>query len=387
MRSINCLRMVAAVAVVALCSIRRADAQAAFHVGGVKLKPISFPFMEPGELFNGAQKNQTEPLAEFDWDSTFESDVEEISQQADDAGVVQISDELLVPPAITPEVSGEAVIMDAPSSADDDCSEEEECKRRSFWQMADRPYSTYRTQQENLTWLPGSGDDFGIVNWSSDPYLAHDEDGGFSFASNIHWLSGPTSVPLQSRVFDFAWAYQTRGNLSPSFSYDLSASVGVYSDFEASAREGVRFPAHAVGMFHLSNDVDFVFGIDYLDRDDISLLPVVGLSLHGLALDGLRLDLVFPRPRVEYTFSDEHRMYVGGELGGGSWDVELQGVAQTVATYRDYRVVVGFESADEDGSLSAWEFGYVFDRALEFRGLNRDTGFGDAFMINIVTRH
>ncbi len=110
-------------------------------------------------------------------------------------------------------------------------------------------------------------------------------------------LGGPISVPIPPRLYDFVLGYQRKGSLSSEFSYDIATSVGVYSDFEGSAREGVRFPSHAVGMLHLDHSRDFVFGVDYLDRDDIAILPVIGMSFHEFSIPELRLDLIFRVPK------------------------------------------------------------------------------------------
>lgn len=77
-------------------------------------------------------------------------------------------------------------------------------------------------------------------------------------------------------------------------------------------------------------------------------------------------------------------MYPSGQLGGGTWDVD-DGI-DLVATYRDYRLVVGFDSADNDGSTSSIEFGYIFGRQLEVRSQPGDANFNDAFMIRWVSR-
>jgi hypothetical protein len=180
--------------------------------------------------------------------------------------------------------------------------------------------------------------------------------------------------------------YQLHKKLSDQFSYDLFTSVGAYSDFEGSARKGIRFPSHAVGMFHVNHSVDFVFGVDYLDRDDIAVLPVIGVSLRDVFVHGLRMDLVFPRPRIDYMLSDQVRIYLAGLMSGGTWQVEFPDSSSPVMTYRDYRLLLGFESADKDGSLSAWEFGYVFGRRLDFRDQPGDTHFDDAFVIQWVSR-
>jgi len=258
--------------------------------------------------------------------------------------------------------------------------------RLRFSRLMQEPYSVYRTEQSILSWLPGGGEHFGWLDWQSDPYLRRGNQHGFTGAINVHWLSGPISSPLPPRLYDFMLGYQVRSRISDQFSYDLFTSVGAYSDFEGSARKGIRFPSHAVGMFHINHSTDFVFGVDYLDRDDVEVLPVIGVSLRDVYVRGLRMDLVFPRPRIDYMLSEKNRMYLAGVMSGGTWQVEFPDSSSPVMTYRDFRLLLGIESTDKDGSLSAWELGYVFSRRLEFRNQPDDTHFDDAFVIQWVSR-
>ena len=262
--------------------------------------------------------------------------------------------------------------------------DDDEAEPLDLWILQRAPYRRYRQAESGLSWLPGNGQNFGLVEWRYAPYLERDEDEGLKLAFNMTWLSGPHSVPLPARVYEFSAGYQKQGQFSDRFSYDLSARIGVFSDFDGSAREGVRFPSHAVGMFHINDCTDFVFGADYLDRDDISVLPVAGISWRPPAHPALRFDLIFPRPRIDYAFSKSHRMYVTGRLGGDTWDVD-DGI-EHVVTYRDYRVLLGFQSADDDGDTSSVEFGYVFGREMELRGQPGHTSFDDAFVIRFVSR-
>ncbi|MBL8817472.1 MAG: hypothetical protein JNL58_15710 [Planctomyces sp.] len=249
------------------------------------------------------------------------------------------------------------------------------------------PYRNYRSTVSGWTWLPGSGQEFGWLSWQGSPYLKRGSIGGITTAFNFHMLGGPISVPIPPRLFDFVLGYQHRGEISDELSFDLATSVGVFSDFEGSARDGVRFPSHAVGMLHLDHSRDVIFGVDYLDRDDIAILPVIGMSFHDFSISELRLDLVFPRPRIDYLLSESSRVYLAGYLDGGTWDIEMPDGAGNVMTYRDYRLVLGFETDDGSGSSSIWEFGYVFDRELELRSSYPDTQLKDAFMLRIVWTH
>ena len=260
-------------------------------------------------------------------------------------------------------------------------------RRLKFSRLMHEPYSVYRSEQSMFAWLPGHGEDFGWFDWQSDPYLRRGNRHGLTGAINVHWLAGPISSPLPPRLYDFTLGYQVRKKLSDQFSYDLYTSIGAYSDFEASARDAIRFPSHAVGMFHVNRSMDFVFGIDYLDRNDIAVLPVLGLSLRDVFVRGLRMDLVFPRPRIDYMLSETSRIYLAGQMNGGTWQVRFPDGSNPVMTYRDLRLMFGVESTDKDGSLSAWEFGYVFDRNLEFNGQPGHSNFGDAFLIQWISRH
>jgi hypothetical protein len=263
--------------------------------------------------------------------------------------------------------------------------DEDSTEPLNFFQMLREPYASYRGKESSLAWIPGSGQGFGLVEGSTDPYLERGESSGFTGAMNMTWLSGPLTTPLSPRVYEISAGFQTRQHWSPLFSYDLFTSIGIFSDFDGSAREGVRFPSHAVGMLHLNSSTDMIFGADFLDRDDINVLPVFGFSIRSDQHPRFRMDLVFPRPRIDYSLSDSKRTYLSGTLGGDTWDMGDR--VGLVTTYRDYRLMLGFENADDDGETSSIEFGYVFGRQMEVRGQPGATEFDDAFVLRWVTRN
>ncbi len=305
---------------------------------------------------------------------------------------------------ISPEVlEQEGTVMVSPDLAEEDLLEEKiahndprikgiDSEPAEFYdfdilELLRAPYTTYRREEDSVVYLPGDGDQFGWLSFESSNYLKSSEKYGPTTNINIHLLSGPNSVPLPPRLYDFELGFQSRRCLSDFFSYDCSATVGVYSDFEDSARDGVRFPAHAVGMFHPSHRVDWVFGADYLGRDDIKVLPVFGLCWRDPDRPSMRYEMIFPRPRVDLALSKRTRLYTAGLLGGGTWDIEFPNEGNEMMTYRDYRMVLGIEQADAKGNLSAWELGWVFGRSLEFRSRTNERDFDDAFVIRFVSQH
>ncbi|MFO0013925.1 MAG: hypothetical protein ACK553_14395 [Planctomycetota bacterium] len=248
-----------------------------------------------------------------------------------------------------------------------------------------RRYTTYRQQEDAWTYLPGDGDQFGWFDMEDTPYIARRKRSGLTAGLGLHLLSGPNAVPLPPRLWDFILGYQARNTISDVFSYDLAATAGIYSDFEDSARDGVRFPAHAVGMLHMSESWDWVAGVDYLDRDDYKILPVAGFSWHSSDFPNWNVDMIFPRPRVDFALTPSDRLYMGGVLGGGTWDIEMPGDVNDVMTYRDFRLVFGMEQLEREG-IMAVELGYVFGRQVSFRTLSSTTEFDDGFMIRWVAR-
>jgi hypothetical protein len=246
-------------------------------------------------------------------------------------------------------------------------------------------YRMYREHTSLQSYMPGDGDQFGWIDLETSPYLRRKQKSGWTTAIGLHLLSGPNAAPLPPRLWDFVLGYQKRETIADRFSYDLAGNVGVYSDFEDSARDGVRTLGHAVGMFHSTEALDIVAGVDYLDRDDYKILPVIGFSWHGSRFPNLGVDLVFPRPRVQVALSSTERIYMAGLLGGGTWDIEMPGDINDVMTYRDFRILFGHEQLTSKGNLAALELGVVFGRKLEFRSLRPDLEFDDAFIIRLVS--
>jgi hypothetical protein len=243
----------------------------------------------------------------------------------------------------------------------------------------------YRYMSSSLDWIPGGGDDFGMFSIvCGDHYIKsginHDIDIGLGF----HSLSGPDQTDMPAWVFDFSLGYQIRAQWGP-LKFDLATAVLAASDFKGNARQGIRFPNHAVGFLTIGPALDLVFGADYLDRGDLKLLPVGGLI--WVPNPAMRFELVFPRPRATFQITDKHRLYVDGELGGGSWAIQRVTLADDLATYRDLRVCVGIEDIQEDGSRMAFEIGYLFNRRLEYSSGIGDMDFNDAVLLRLVTRH
>lgn len=246
-------------------------------------------------------------------------------------------------------------------------------------------YRIYRSAHSMATFLSAAPDEFGMTSLEHPVFSSRSAKADLNAGIGIHFLSGPAAIDLPPRVYDLALGYQIRDSIGP-FSFDAATSIGLYTDFEGSARDGVRFPSHATAMVQFSPAADFVFGVDYLDRYDIRILPVIGVSLHSPRFPIFRLDLVFPRPRIEVLLVPGKRFYLSGELGGGTWDFRFPDGVEDVVSYRDYRILFGLEAEGLDGRWNGIELGYVFDRHLELRSGLDQSEFADSFVLRIISR-
>jgi hypothetical protein len=209
------------------------------------------------------------------------------------------------------------------------------------------------------------------------------QDAAIVAGTGFHFLNGPVTPDLPPRLFDFQIAYHVRKRVSTSTMFDIKLGVGAFSDFETSARKGVRFPGHAVSYTEWHDELVSVIGVDVLDRDDISVLPVAGAVWRPL--DDLIFEFVFPRPRVLLQVDDNRAMYLGGELGGGTWAMQRGDASRDNMTYRDLRVswgIVNYQQASD----SVMEVGWAFAREMKFRSGSGDQEFDGAFMLRFQTR-
>jgi hypothetical protein len=262
----------------------------------------------------------------------------------------------------------------------------------------------YNRVKSALTWIPGGDDDFGWLSYESFGGAQVNKLPSLVTGFGVHFLDGPvhrTNRPLLSpiqsdmpaRLFDFSIGVKDRRLIRPHIGYDIEFRVGVFSDFEGSAEDGVRYPGHAVTFFRFNRRLEFVLGVDYLDRDDISFLPVAGTI--WTPKDWLRVEAVFPRPRIATRIMDTSQwLFIGGELGGGTWAVERYPfpsnnsvVFNDNATYRDLRLLFGWESVDEESLSSSLEIGYVLGRRLEYRSDVGNYDPPDGFMMRMTARY
>lgn len=190
----------------------------------------------------------------------------------------------------------------------------------------------------------------------------------------LHLWDGPQNLVQNlpgnaySAYLDFAW----NPEFTPRLYAELGFRAGVYSDFKTFNSNSVRLQGLGVGAVRLTPTTTLKAGVVYLDRLDIKLLPVLGVTWQPDARS--KFDLVFPYPRISKywtTFGDkEVWWYVGGEYGGGSWTIQRDtgmGFVDDQVDINDYRVFFGLEATHPNRLRAYVELGFVWERQLVYR--------------------
>lgn len=208
-------------------------------------------------------------------------------------------------------------------------------------------------------------------------------------SAGVVFVDGPRRTDLPDQLYaaqvDFKWA----GQIATPLFYEIAFMPAVFTDGDNLSSDALRLQAQAVGYLAFSEQTQIALGATYLDREDVPILPIVGL-LHR-PNDDLKLELVFPRPRilgrVARKGDAETWAYVAGELGGGSWAIERTSGRDDIASYRDYRLLVGLEQKRLERWAAAVEAGYVFGRELEYDSHRGDYSPDSTVLLRLALSH
>lgn len=186
----------------------------------------------------------------------------------------------------------------------------------------------------------------------------------------VRFLDAPASVGLPNELYSASLTASWMHDWSDRTKLAIGVTGGVYSDFEAT--DGAfRITGHAFSTTQLNDKWEMMLGVVALNQNYIPVLPMAGFVYKPDA--DTRIELAAPRPRFAkrvtwFDDSDDANdwAYVSGEFGGGTYAVERPGGAEDEVNFRDFRLLVGFESKPATGLKTQFEIGYVFGRNVEF---------------------
>lgn len=175
----------------------------------------------------------------------------------------------------------------------------------------DDPASALPSTRTSFGWIAGTNDQFGMLELESEPLsrVVYDPDHQPVFIGTSYgarWLSGPDITDMPPQLFNILINVGTAFQFNDRIKIDAMLSPGWYTDFSNKGVEAFRLPWHLVSFFQTDSNWQWVLGVTDLARDDIRYLPVVGM-IYSSPESSVRLDLVFPRPRVAMKVSETPR--------------------------------------------------------------------------------
>ncbi len=246
-----------------------------------------------------------------------------------------------------------------------------------------------------ITWVPAGSDEIGLTD--IDFALSRMKlkrgtstwivDTGFQW----HFVNGPTRTDLPSQLYNLRVNFMHMGQIGRQFGYQLAITPSMFTDFDNTSSDAWRFIGRALGFYYISPTTQLVGGVVYLDREDIGFLPAVGFITKPN--DDVKIELIMPRPKVSYRYAQDDTkdkfIYLAGEFGGGSWAIERANRMDDIATYSDWRAVLGWEQkpTNGNGSTNFFEIGYVFNRELEYKSGIGDFDPSATFMLRSGARY
>lgn len=249
-------------------------------------------------------------------------------------------------------------------------------------------------------WMPGdSSEELGIHHWElsatlSFPFLWNSQYPLLVTPGFGMWFwSGPDSPQdMPNRTYD---AYVEAGwnpQVTQWFGGELAFRIGVYSDFKKVTSDGVRFQGKGMAVLTLNQAFQCKFGVWYLDRNRVKVLPAGGII--WTPNSDFRLEILFPNPKLAHRLTTwgttEWWWYVRGEYGGGAWELTRDPVSVGGRTgvvdevdYNDLQAALGVEFKALSGLTGYLEVGVAFDRELFYRSRNPDSFFqpNSAFLL------
>lgn len=239
-----------------------------------------------------------------------------------------------------------------------------------------KPWIVWKSTSLTGTWLPGSGDNYGLTDLHFRLRLASPRL-PFVTASPMYqmtFLNGPHRTDTPNTLHQTGVSFMGMLPVSKRWIGQVIVAPGINTDYQNLSSDAFRTTGAGMMIFMPSPEVQWMFGVVYLNRDDVKILPAVGLNWSPN--ERTKWELTFPRPRYLRQLScnenSERWGYLAAEFGGGTWAVERNDGTNDLLTLRDYRLLIGSETRYREQRSLFWEGGLVIGREINYASQQGD---------------
>lgn len=209
-------------------------------------------------------------------------------------------------------------------------------------------------------------------------------------------LSGVAFDEFPENFFDYSASLSWIRPINDRWTIRTMLGIGFATDNENNSSDAWQFRGGIFGMYRTNEALTWTFGALATGRDDLPVIPAIGAI--WMPHSAVRYDFTFPKPRINLLMAEvddrHHWAYFGFGINGNTWAYQTNTLEDDRLTYKDLRVVLGWEirPAASAGSPFAFgntfqaEIGYVFSRELEFMDETVVRALDDAIMFGVTAR-
>lgn len=208
---------------------------------------------------------------------------------------------------------------------------------------------------------------------------------------NYTGIDAPVAFHLPADLYESQIGFAWMRKINNRWMTRLMAGASFGTDGTNTSGDAWQFRGGWFAIYRRRPDLTWTFGVMALGRNDLPVVPAVGVIYQPT--QDVRFDLIMPRPKIAFLLADngprQQWVYLGAGLNGSTWGVERASGVDDQLTYGDVRVMLGWESIPTpepgmpftQGRKFGVEAGYVFSRDFEFEDASSKIKLDDTFML------
>lgn len=210
---------------------------------------------------------------------------------------------------------------------------------------------------------------------------------GYSFTR----IDAPASSALPERLHEYSLGMSWMRRINEQWMARLTLSAAFASDLDNNGADAWQLRGGAFAMYRPNEQWSFAAGVLATGRDDLPVIPAVGLIWQPGR--DIKVNLMMPNPRLSFlcaeTAERQHWVYLGGGISGGTWAYQRSDGSNDRLSYREWRLVAGWEvmPPQPPGTFRSSvprfnaEIGYSIGREFEFDSARPDISLGNALLL------
>ena len=206
----------------------------------------------------------------------------------------------------------------------------------------------------------------------------------------VDFIDAAPGIDVPVELYETGVSFFYLKPINDRFSAMAIVRPSVRSDFTTSDNAFRLFGLGLMTWNCVPDKLSLSFGAVYLDRADLPLLPAVGLT--WMPQPTTRLELQFPQSRFSFRLAkdgaaSETWSYISAGIGGNTWAVTRADGRTDELSIGDIRILLGLDHVVSGGGGWFAEFGYAFNRHVEYQSMQTKTNLSDGILLQAGWRY